>query len=245
MLWLWCMAVLVSIGLFRLWAIIPWKKQPLSQRKGAHRTDKVKTMIVLGSGGHTAEMLKLLTSLDLERYTPRCYVIAATDNHSMTKMEQFESAHNRSHFSDNTKSGTKKLEEKMKEAQKVKGLETDWTNVRAVVIPRSREVGQSYISSVWTTLVALKQALAVVFYHRPNLLLCNGPGTCVPICAAAYLLKFLGLKDVRIIYVESIARVETLSLSGKILYYLANHFLVQWPQLRNKYRHAEYIGRLC
>lgn len=32
------------------------------------------------AGGHTAEMLFLLEKLDFQLYTPRCYVVAATDN---------------------------------------------------------------------------------------------------------------------------------------------------------------------
>ena len=38
-----------------------------------------------------------------------------------------------------------------------------------LVIPRSREVGQSYSTSVWTTLVALWTAFAIVFRERPQL----------------------------------------------------------------------------
>lgn len=81
-------------------------------------------------------------------------------------------------------------------------------------IPRSREVGQSYVTSVWTTLVALCAAFAIVFSQQPELVrprphhaprsfvplrcvgvgvsrprppqvLVNGPGTCVPVCLAA------------------------------------------------------------
>ena len=45
-------------------------------------------------------------------------------------------------------------------------------------------------------------------------------------------------------YVESFARVGGLSLSGKILYPLVDRFLVQWPQLKEKYSRAEYNGVL-
>lgn len=47
-------------------------------------------------------------------------------------------------------------------------------------------------------------------------------------------------------YIESIARVKTLSLSGKILYVfrLADDFVVQWPQLVQKYPRSIYIGRV-
>ncbi len=43
-------------------------------------------------------------------------------------------------------------------------------------------------------------------------MLCNGPGTCVPLCAAGLILGVLGLKRVLIVYVESICRVKTLSI---------------------------------
>lgn len=74
--------------------------------------------------------------------------------------------------------------------------------------------------------------------------LCNGPGTCVPLCAAGLLLGILGLKRVVLVYVESICRVETLSLSGKILYHLADYFFVQWSSLKTKYPKAIYMGRV-
>ena len=83
------------------------------------------------------------------------------------------------------------------------------------IIPRSREVGQSYLTSIWTTLVALWVAFSILYReapqlvcdfeplghsmlavceihllnsHRPVQLLVNGPGTCIPICLAARLL---------------------------------------------------------
>jgi beta-1,4-N-acetylglucosaminyltransferase len=49
-----------------------------------------------------------------------------------------------------------------------------------------------------------------------------------------------------VIYVETLARVNDLSLTGKIVYYwpggLADGFLVQWPELAQKYKHVDYIG---
>jgi hypothetical protein len=54
----------------------------------------------------------------------------------------------------------------------------------------------------------------VVLDHRPDVVLLNGPGTCIPIAAAALLLRLLGVCCGRVVYVESIARVYRLSLSG-------------------------------
>lgn len=57
------------------------------------------------------------------------------------------------------------------------------------------------------------------------------PGTCLPICLAGFALRFLGLKRVRVVFVESLCRVHSLSLTGRLLYYLADRFVVQWPGL--------------
>lgn len=48
----------------------------------------------------------------------------------------------------------------------------------------------------------------------------------------------------RTIYVESFARVKSLSLSGRILYPVVDRFLVQWPLLKEKYSRAEFKGVL-
>ena len=181
----------------------------------------IRTMAVLGSGGHTAEMLQLLASMDLASYAPRDYVLATTDHTSAQKIETFEAE--RQQRRDNA--GPPECE--------------------LLRLPRSREVGQSYATSVLTTLYALVHAIFLVLRRRPSLLLTNGPGTCIPICVVAYALRFLGIKHVTIIYVESIARVQTLSLSGKIMIRFADHFLVQWPSLAALHPRAKYIGRLC
>ncbi|XP_059390595.1 UDP-N-acetylglucosamine transferase subunit ALG14 homolog [Carassius carassius] len=112
-------------------------------------------------------------------------------------------------------------------------------------IPHSGVVRQSWSSSVLSSFSALMSSVPLVFRLQPDMeLLCNGPGTCVPLCATGLLLGVLGLKRVLIIYVESICRVETLSLSGKILYYFSDCLFVQWASLKDKYPKAIYLGRL-
>lgn len=43
-------------------------------------------------GGHTAEMLNLLAVLQKDRFTPRFYVAAATDNMSLQKAQLLENS---------------------------------------------------------------------------------------------------------------------------------------------------------
>eukprot|EP01050_Picozoa_sp_SAG11_P011309 SAG11_NODE_1189_length_5576_cov_3.002739_2_plen_111_part_00 len=96
---------------------------------------------------------------------------------------------------------------------------------------------------------ALDICLSIDDAFRPaqEVLLLNGPGTCLPLCLAAVLLQVLCLlPPVRIIFVESYCRVQSLSLTGKIIYAsrLADSFLVQWPTLAEKLPRARFVGRL-
>ncbi|KAH6581351.1 hypothetical protein BASA60_002472 [Batrachochytrium salamandrivorans] len=81
-------------------------------------------------------------------------------------------------------------------------------------------------------------------FKSPDVILCNGPGTCVPMAVLAVWLRCMGIINTRVVYVESLARVQDLSLSGKILYRIVDQFVVQWPQLKMKYPNAVYVGRL-
>ena len=182
------------------------------------RTSPGRTLIVLGSGGHTAEMLRLLGGMNLRNYSPRVYVVAEGDKMSVDKVEKFES----------TQASTQEAAASIRK------------------VPRARQVMQSYITSVLSTLVAVVYSLPIVWSAYPDLVLCNGPGTCIPVCFWAYVMKFFGLKDSKIIYVESVCRVEHLSLSGVLLYYLymADCVFVQWPQLKQKYPRTLCIGRI-
>lgn len=189
--------------------------------RGLPAGETVRTLIVLGSGGHTAEMLRLLPQLvPGNMYGPLHFVVAATDHMSRSRAEQLLST-----------------------------LSVDHPGVASArfhSIRRSREVGQSYTSSIWTTLVALVDAVRLVCGVSPELLICNGPGTCIPICAVAVARSVAGLQRCKLVYVESVARVHSLSLSARIIYHLrwADALLVQWPQLHERYPRTTYIGRL-
>ena len=176
------------------------------RKRDAHQ--RIKTLVVLGSGGHTAEMLRLITDFDFDRYAPLTLVTAATDTTSRAKAER----------------------ELPREAL---------ATARWAEIPRAREVGQSFGSSVPSTLHALWACVRLSWTASPDLVLVNGPGTCVPVAVLAR------LSGSRVIFVESWCRVESLSLTGRIMYWVAHRFVVHWPELVRRYPRAEYLGRIC
>ena len=51
------------------------------------------------------------------------------------------------------------------------------------------------------------------------------------------MIQMIGLSRTRVLYIESVARVKSLSLTGKLLCNLgiADMLLVQWPELAERY----------
>ena len=56
-------------------------------------------------------------------------------------------------------------------------------------IPRSREVKQSWFTTIGTTAWSFCHSFLLVSKLKPDIILCNGPGTCVPVCLSAFLLR--------------------------------------------------------
>ncbi|XP_045583107.1 UDP-N-acetylglucosamine transferase subunit ALG14 [Procambarus clarkii] len=207
-----CTALLIRIG-YVLYKINCCSHMPLIVAKKT-----VKTLVVLGSGGHTGEMLKMIAMLDPFCYRPRVYVVAATDAISFKRLSQTE--------------------------EKLQVNDEGDDQFVVEVVPRTREVGQSWVSTAYSAMWALIFCILVVARHRPSLILTNGPGTCVPVCLSALLFRILGICQTRVVFIESLCRVQSLSLSGRILYRITDDFIVQWPQLKTKYPRSKYMGRL-
>jgi beta-1,4-N-acetylglucosaminyltransferase len=128
---------------------------------------------------------------------------------------------------------------------KLLSFEDDKSEYKIYVITRSRKVHQSYFSSIFTTLRSFLDCIPLILHSRPNIILCNGPGICVPVCIVAFFLKVFYIhSSCRIVFIESFCRVKSLSLSGWILLYLTDLFVVQWPDLKKISRKIMYFGRL-
>ena len=185
----------------------------------------VSTMIVLGSGGHTSEMITLTSNLDRHVYQPIYYVASKTDTQSLSRVQEVE---RKNAYRENDGNSSNLLEQ-----------------IQLFTIYRAREVHQSYITSIFSTFQAFIDSVSKVWKLKPDLIIANGPGTCVPIMIAGFLMRVFWIKtNVKLIFVESFCRVDNLSLSGKILYRFVNRFVVPWPQLQQKYPKAEYIGQI-
>jgi UDP-N-acetylglucosamine transferase subunit ALG13 len=89
---------------------------------------------------------------------------------------------------------------------------------------------------LWAGLSNLFSSIVHFLRERPDVIISTGAG------AAFFTLYLAHLFRKKIIYLESIARVRSISLFGKISAKYADHYLVQWPALLDEYDKAEYCN---
>lgn len=81
--------------------------------------------------------------------------------------------------------------------------------------------------------------LASLYYllkENPQIIITTGAGASYPTCRFG---KWLGKK---VIYVESFAKLTNSSMTGRKIYPFADHFFVQWEEMRKVYPKAQYAG---
>lgn len=90
----------------------------------------------------------------------------------------------------------------------------------------------------WRFILNLYEAWEIVSSKRPSIILSAGAGCAVPFALIA---KIYGIPT---IYIESFTNVTHPSLTGRIMYYLADRFVVQWDSLRKVFPKAIYGGHV-
>jgi beta-1,4-N-acetylglucosaminyltransferase len=178
-------------------------------------------MILLGSGGHTGEMIRILEQWSIYAgKLDRDYVLSSGDDTSILKLKKFEE-------------------------EVVKSNPEDYT---IITVHRARDIGAGKVNAFINTLLSFASTFYKIIAMRlnkfPKIFLTNGPGTAIPIAYMLFICKYFGLCDTKIIYIESLARVNKLSLTGLLILPISDRFIVQWEPLARKYRRCEYYGIL-
>ena len=97
----------------------------------------------------------------------------------------------------------------------------------------SREYLLSYIFKFSFNVL---KSFYLFFKYRPNVIVTTGAHTAVPMC---YIGRLFGKK---IIFIESYAKRTSPTLSGRLVYPIANTFVVQWETMLEFYPKAKYWG---
>ena len=157
---------------------------------------KRNVIVVLGSGGHTNEMLRLLLLLKTGSSQTIYFVVGKGDLLSASKAEQWS--------------------EYMQKPAKI------------IRVTRPRKVHQSLWASLPMIMLSCLESIVLNLIYNPKIILSNGPALGLIFSIAGK----VAVPSVKIVYVESFARVTTLSLTGKLMQFIASKFYVQWPQLK-------------
>lgn len=82
------------------------------------------------------------------------------------------------------------------------------------------------------------KSLILFIKIRPKVIITTGTHTAVPMCYIAKLFRR------KIIYIETFANRYTKTLAGRMIYPIADSFIVQWPEMLKLYSKAIYAGSI-
>jgi beta-1,4-N-acetylglucosaminyltransferase len=194
-----------------------WATSPIVPGHGTafFAKNDASVLVVLGSGGHTKEML-LMMEAGFGRFSAmrRHYIVSSGDTQSIYAAKSFEDGMAATHG--------------------------DAGRYDVHIVQRARRVHQSLLTTPFSAARSFCQILPLLSKHRPDVILTNGPATGYFVGVAAYLIKLLyaaPTASLHVIYIESWARVNTLSLTGKLFHHtrLADTFLVQHDAIAQRY----------
>ena len=124
------------------------------------------------------------------------------------------------------------------------GYETFYVTTTQVVQDKLKRFGSVYVVGECNrehpirVIRVFLRCVRIIFKEKPDVVISTG-------AAAGCMLCFLGkMLGARVIWIDSITNVERISLSGRMIRYIADLFLVQWPELAQKYRSVEYVGEV-
>jgi UDP-N-acetylglucosamine:LPS N-acetylglucosamine transferase len=80
------------------------------------------------------------------------------------------------------------------------------------------------------------QSFYILLKEKPDNIISTGALVTFPICLLGKLMKK------KVIYIESFARVDTASMTGKLMYRFADLFIVQWEEMLEIFPKAIYGG---
>ncbi|KAI0415103.1 oligosaccharide biosynthesis protein Alg14 like-domain-containing protein [Xylaria grammica] len=182
-------------------------------------------LMICGSGGHTAEMIQMVErSICSEKSSHRRWAVGKDDEKSYDKVLAFEN----------------------RLLDRFSRHDLDSGTFDIMRFRRARYVHQSWLTTPFTTILSLLDIIRILatpphqrsipVLQYPGVVVTNGPGTGFLFLLVARVLRLSHLvptSHMRTIYVESWARVKSLSLTGKLIrsLKLADLFIVQAPAL--------------
>jgi len=113
----------------------------------------------------------------------------------------------------------------------------DRTDLHDIMVGKTTFIKHAERYSPWQ----LKNIFESFYYllkFKPTIFLSTGAS---PAVWFGIIGRLLGVK---IIFVESLSKIVTPSLTGRLMYFIANKMYVQWPNLKNYLPRSIFVGNL-
>ncbi|KAM7192846.1 glycosyltransferase [Naviculisporaceae sp. PSN 640] len=205
-------------------------------------------LYVLGSGGHSAELIDTITTqFRGQANQHRRYVITSGDTSSQGMAEKLEARISKAYPPSISSDGTISSKAGTRDIFRIR---------------RARDVHQSLFTSPITCLISAGHAISALTrepttrsakrygyqFKYPHVIVTNGPASGFIVSLVAHVLKVFYLvprNRLKVVYIESWARSRTLSLTGKLFLWtgIADKFCVQHERLA-KMTGAVYMPRM-
>jgi UDP-N-acetylglucosamine:LPS N-acetylglucosamine transferase len=108
---------------------------------------------------------------------------------------------------------------------------------KIIKVKRNADFNENKFNTFFKTIFSFFKAIKIIKKNKIDVLISCGPGISIPFFYAG---KLLGKK---LIFIESWSRVTQKSISGKLIYPIADLFFVQWKENLKNYPKALYRGR--
>ena len=85
-------------------------------------------------------------------------------------------------------------------------------------------------------IILVFQSIFILLKEKPDVVISTGALATVPMCLLAKLFKK------KLIFIESFSKINSPTITGKLMYKYADLFLVQWEDMKQFYPDATYGG---
>lgn len=97
-----------------------------------------------------------------------------------------------------------------------------------------------FLKYIFVFIYNVIKCISIVLKFKPETIVTTGAHTGGIMCYVAKIIN----KNIKVIYIETLAKTKSLSMTGNNVYKIADKFYVQWESLTKIYDKAEYLGRL-
>lgn len=98
------------------------------------------------------------------------------------------------------------------------------------------QINRREIAFLFKIIINTIKSLSVFLKEKPDIVISTGVLATIPMCIIAKIFRR------KLIYIESFAKINSPTLTGKFLYRFADEFYVQWEEMLKVYPKAIYKG---